>query len=69
MENKSNLPAGLGYVIVFLGILLVVAYAYFLFFSPWTFQTMQVTFIAIVAAIGGVICWIGYTLTRASKTN
>jgi len=43
-------------------IIIIIAYAWILFFTEWTLLLIQITLMIAVIAVLGIIAWIGYTL-------
>ncbi|MCL7383954.1 MAG: transcriptional regulator [Thaumarchaeota archaeon] len=52
----------IGVLLMFISIAVIIGYAWILFFTEWTLLLMQVTLMVAVAALLGIIAWIGYTL-------
>lgn len=42
--------------------IVVLMYAWILFFTEWTLLLIQVTLMIAVAGLAGILAWIGYTL-------
>ncbi|RLG59171.1 transcriptional regulator [Candidatus Geothermarchaeota archaeon] len=57
--NKDQI---LGAGVLIGSILGIIAYFWLIFMSPWSALVIQVTIFAAVAAILGILAWIGYTL-------
>jgi len=47
---------------MFVSLSIIVGYGWVLFFTEWTLLLIQVTLMAAVVAVLGIIAWIGYTL-------
>lgn len=43
-------------------IIVIIIYAWILFFTQWSMLLMQVTLMVAVAGVLGILAWIGYTL-------
>lgn len=43
-------------------IVVIIIYAWILFFTQWSMLLMQVTLMVAVAGVLGILAWIGYTL-------
>ncbi len=43
-------------------IIVIIVYAWILFFTQWSMLLMQVTLMVAVASVLGILAWIGYTL-------
>lgn len=43
-------------------IIVVIIYAWILFFTEWTILLIQITLMVAVAGLFGILAWIGYTL-------
>jgi predicted DNA-binding transcriptional regulator len=43
-------------------VIVVLVYAWILFFTEWTLLLIQVTLMIAVAGLAGILAWIGYTL-------
>jgi predicted DNA-binding transcriptional regulator len=52
----------IGVLLMLISIVVIIGYAWILFFTEWTLLLMQVTLMVAVAALLGIIAWIGYTL-------
>ena len=52
----------IGVLLMLISIAVIIGYAWILFFTEWTLLLMQVTLMVAVAALLGIIAWIGYTL-------
>jgi predicted DNA-binding transcriptional regulator len=52
----------IGILLMLVAIVVIIAYAWILFFTEWTLLLIQITLMIAVAALLGVIAWIGYTL-------
>jgi predicted DNA-binding transcriptional regulator len=52
----------IGVLLMLISIAVIIGYAWMLFFTEWTLLLMQVTLMVAVAALLGIIAWIGYTL-------
>jgi predicted DNA-binding transcriptional regulator len=51
-----------GVVLMLVSISIIVGYGWLLFFTEWTLLLIQLTLMIAVAAVLGVVAWIGYTL-------
>jgi predicted DNA-binding transcriptional regulator len=51
-----------GVVLMPVSISIIVGYGWLLFFTEWTLLLIQLTLMIAVAAVLGVVAWIGYTL-------
>jgi len=47
---------------VAVSIIVIIIYAWILFFTQWSMLLMQVTLMVAVAGVLGILAWIGYTL-------
>lgn len=45
-----------------LSVIVVLVYAWILFFTEWALLLIQVTLMIAVAGLAGILAWIGYTL-------
>lgn len=52
----------IGILLMVISIITILAYAWMLFFTPWTVLLMQITLMIAVAGVLGILAWIGYTL-------
>ena len=52
----------IGVLLMLVSIAVIIGYAWILFFTEWTLLLMQITLMIAVAALLGIIAWIGYTL-------
>jgi len=52
----------IGGLITVASIVAIIAYAWAIFFTEWSLLLMRVTAFVAVAAVLGIIAWIGYTL-------
>ncbi|MEM3922562.1 MAG: transcriptional regulator [Nitrososphaerota archaeon] len=51
-----------GALLVAVSIVVIIIYAWILFFTQWSMLLMQVTLMVAVAGVLGILAWIGYTL-------
>ena len=51
-----------GSALLIVSIIVIIAYAYLVFLSPWKALVIELTAFIGVAAIFGIIAWIGYAL-------
>jgi len=51
-----------GALLVAVSIIVIIIYAWILFFTQWSMLLMQVTLMVAVAGVLGILAWIGYTL-------
>jgi predicted DNA-binding transcriptional regulator len=51
-----------GVVLMLVSISIIIVYGWLLFFTEWTLLLIQLTLMIAVAAVLGVVAWIGYTL-------
>jgi predicted DNA-binding transcriptional regulator len=51
-----------GVVLILVSISIIVGYGWLLFFTEWALLLIQLTLMIAVAAVFGVVAWIGYTL-------
>nr|KJR73121.1 MAG: transcriptional regulator [Thermoproteus sp. AZ2] len=51
---------GAGLVVV--GVVGILLYGWLVFFSPWQTFILQLTAFVVVAAVLGILAWVGYTL-------
>jgi predicted DNA-binding transcriptional regulator len=52
----------IGVLLMFVSIAVIIGYAWILFFTEWTLLLIQITLMVAVAALLGIIAWVGYTL-------
>jgi predicted DNA-binding transcriptional regulator len=52
----------IGILLMLVAIIVIIAYAWILFFTEWTLLLIQITLMIAVIAVLGIIAWIGYTL-------
>ncbi|MEZ0345886.1 MAG: transcriptional regulator [Infirmifilum sp.] len=52
----------IGAIIMVASIVVIVAYAWLVFFTQWSTLVMQLTMFLAVAGVFGIMAWIGYTL-------
>ncbi|AFL66789.1 transcriptional regulator [Desulfurococcus amylolyticus] len=52
----------IGWGLLAVSVIVVLIYAYILFFTPYSGLLMQLTLLIAVAGVFGVLGWIGYTL-------
>jgi predicted DNA-binding transcriptional regulator len=52
----------IGILLMLVSIIIIIAYAWILFFTEWTLLLIQITLMIAVIAVLGIIAWIGYTL-------
>jgi predicted DNA-binding transcriptional regulator len=52
----------IGVLLMLVAIVIIIAYAWILFFTEWTLLLIQITLMIAVIAVLGIIAWIGYTL-------
>ena len=52
----------IGILLMLVAIVVIIVYAWILFFTEWTLLTIQITLMIAVATFLGIIAWIGYTL-------
>lgn len=57
-----NKDQAIGAGIFVISIIVILAYIWLTFFTPWSYLVMQVTATLAVAALFGILAWIGYTL-------
>jgi len=55
-----------GWMILLVSVLGIVAYFYLAFLSPWATLTIQVSAFLAVAAVLFIVAWIGYTLATTT---
>ncbi len=58
-----------GAVLISLSLILPVAYAYLLFFSPWYLETIKLTVEAAVLALSLIALWIGRSMIRVAPVR
>ena len=51
-----------GGLITIASIIAIIVYAWVMFFTEWSLLLMQITAFVAVAAVLGILAWIGYTL-------
>ncbi|QOJ79308.1 transcriptional regulator [Infirmifilum lucidum] len=51
-----------GAVLLLLSVAVILAYAWLVFFTPWSQLVIQLTVFLAVAGVFGILAWIGYTL-------
>ncbi|MEM0079621.1 MAG: hypothetical protein QXL22_00925 [Candidatus Nezhaarchaeales archaeon] len=51
-----------GVLLMAVSIIVIIVYAWILFFTQWSMLLMQVTLMVAVASVLGILAWIGYTL-------
>jgi len=52
----------LGALILVASVIGIIVYGWILFFTEWTILLLQITGFVAVAAVLGILAWIGYTL-------
>jgi len=57
--NRDQLLGGL---LLAVSIIVIIVYGWVLFFTQWSILLMQITAFIAVAAVLGILAWIGYTL-------
>ena len=57
---SRNRAVGVGLVAV--GVIGILLYGWLVFFSPWRIFMLQLTAFAAVAAVLGILAWVGYAL-------
>ncbi|MEM4488672.1 MAG: transcriptional regulator [Desulfurococcaceae archaeon] len=51
-----------GILLFTVSILIILVYAWILFFTQWAMLVIQITLMIAVAGVLGILAWIGYTL-------
>lgn len=51
-----------GVLLMFIAIIVIILYAWILFFTEWALLLIQISLMIAVIALLGIIAWIGYTL-------
>lgn len=51
-----------GVILVAISIIVIIAYSWILFFTPWSTLLIQLTLFVAVLGVFGILAWIGYTL-------
>jgi hypothetical protein len=67
MNVKSKGSRGTGAALLFVSIVVFIAYAYFLLGTGWTILILQYTVLAAIAILLAVLGWIGYTMLTAPR--
>jgi uncharacterized membrane protein len=67
MSIKRKGSKGTGAVLLFVSIVVFVAYAYFLLGTEWSLLILQLTALGTVSILLMVLGWIGYTMLTAPK--
>jgi uncharacterized membrane protein len=67
MNAKRKGGRGAGAVLLFLSIVVFIAYTYFLLGTEWGMLILQFTVLAAVAILLMVLGWIGYTMLTAPR--
>lgn len=57
---RRDVAVGVGLLVV--SIVVIVAYGWIMFATPWWRILMEITDFVIVAVVFGILAWIGYTL-------
>ena len=68
MKKPSN-SRRLGLIILFISLIGFLFYTYLLLFSGYDILVLKFTLMCFVAAIVGVIAWMGYTMATAASPN
>ena len=64
--KKLSSPHRLGVIILFISLTGFIFYTYLLLFSSYDIVVLKFTLLFFVAAILGVIAWMGYTMATAA---
>jgi hypothetical protein len=65
--KKLSSPHRLGVIILFISLTGFIFYTYLLLFSSYDIVVLKFTLLFFVAAIVGVIAWMGYTMATAAS--
>jgi hypothetical protein len=65
--KKPSSPHRLGVIILFISLIGFIFYTYLLLFSSYDILVLKFTLLFFVAAIVGVIAWMGYTMATAAS--
>ena len=65
--KKLSSPNRLGVIILFISLTGFIFYTYLLLFSSYDIVVLKFTLLFFVAAIVGVIAWMGYTMATAAS--
>ena len=57
-----NRDRAIGVGLVAVGVIGILLYGWLVFFSPWRIFMLQLTAFAAVAAVLGILAWVGYAL-------
>lgn len=65
--KKPSSPHRLGVIFLFISLIGFIFYTYLLLFSSYDILMLKFTLLFFVAAIVGVIAWMGYTMATAAS--
>lgn len=65
--KKPSSPHRLGVIFLFISLIGFIFYTYLLLFSSYDILVLKFTLLFFVAAIVGVIAWMGYTMATAAS--
>lgn len=60
--DPLNRDRVVGTLLFTVSILIILVYAWILFFTQWAMLVIQITLMIAVAGVLGILAWIGYTL-------
>ena len=67
--KKPSSSHRLGLIILFISLIGFIFYTYLLLFSGYDILVLKFTLLCFVAAIVGVIAWMGYTMATAASPD